>query len=202
MMRCLCLLFLLAGLVACQGQLSEKPPFDPNPNMDNQPKKDPQEPSPIFADGRAERMPVAGTMALGDLRNDTVYFQGKNADGSWVANNPRPLDAALLRRGQERFNIYCGVCHDRAGTGKGIVAPPNYEGLVPPPSYHDDRIRALSDGQIFDVISHGFNTMPSYASQIPPDDRWAIVAYVRALQRSQRTSIADVPSDIITTLDQ
>jgi mono/diheme cytochrome c family protein len=201
MMRCLSFLILLVGLVACQGQLSEDPPFDPNPNMDNQPKKDPQEPSPVFADGRAERMPVSGTMAREDLQNDPVFFLGKNADGSWVQNNPRPIDKALLQRGQERYNIYCGVCHDRVGTGKGVVTPPNYEGMVPPPSYHDDRIRSLTDGQIFDVITNGVRTMPSYRHQVTPEDRWAIVAYLRALQRSQRTTLEDVPSDIITTLE-
>jgi mono/diheme cytochrome c family protein len=98
----------------------------------------------------------------------------------------------LLKRGQNRFNIYCSPCHDRTGSGKGIVI--GY-GLVPPPSFHDQKVLDFADGYIFNVITNGVRTMPSYGAQVPPDDRWAIIAYLRTLERSQRASLADVPSD-------
>ena len=99
----------------------------------------------------------------------------------------------LIERGQQRFNIYCSPCHGRTGDGRGIVVQ---RGLLPPPSFHDDRLRKVGDGHIFDVISNGIRNMPSYRAQIPVDDRWAIVSYFRALQRSQNASINDVPAEM------
>ena len=187
----LVLLSLPAALGCARGQPREHRPVVIIPDMEFQPKYKAQSASPLFADGRAMRTPPAGTVARGTLKEDTGYFQGKVGD-TFLAHNPRPITMELLKRGQDRFNIYCSPCHDRTGSGKGIVT--GY-GLVPPPSFHDDRVLAFADGYIMNVITNGVRTMPSYAAQVPPDDRWAIVAYLRALERSQRATLADVPSD-------
>ncbi len=102
----------------------------------------------------------------------------------------------LMARGQQRFGIYCTPCHDRSGSGNGVVVQRAGGTMVRPPSYHDDRIRDMPVGQIFDTITHGVRTMPSYSYQVPAEDRWAIIAYIRALQRSQRTVLADVPEEM------
>ena len=190
---------LTLALMACRGQTSTSPPIHPNPNMDNQFKYDPQEVNKLFSDKRATREPVPGTVARGTLHEDQGYYQGKNPDGSYLWSNPRMAEpssrAALLRRGQERYNIYCSPCHARTGDGQGIVMPPRYIGMVPPPSFMEERIRLMPDGEIFNTITHGIRTMPSYRHQVDPDDRWAIIAYIRALQRSQHTTLADIPAD-------
>jgi mono/diheme cytochrome c family protein len=137
------------------------------------------------------RTPPEGTVPRGFVNADQAYFEGK-AGEDFIAHNPRPITEELLKRGQNRFNIYCAPCHDRTGSGKGMVI--GY-GFVPPPSFHIDRVRQFADGYIFNVITHGVRNMPAYGPQIPVDDRWAIVAYLRALERSQNASLADVPSD-------
>ena len=144
------------------------------------------------------RMPVAGTVARGDLQADHVYYQGKNADGSLVASSPVPITLDLLKRGQERYNIYCAPCHDRTGAGQGIVIK---KGFLPPPSLHLDRLREAPDGHFFDVISKGIRNMPAYNHQIQVADRWAIVAYIRALQRSQNARKSDVPEELINQIN-
>ena len=181
-----------AGLAACRGQQSEETPIHLNPNMDNQQYLQPQEPSPLFADGRAMRPEVPGTIPVGELREDDHMFRG-TVGGVPATTLPVELDDALLARGRERFDIYCTPCHDGAGTGQGIVVK---RGMLPPPSFHDDRIKAMPVGEIYGVITNGVRNMPSYAVQIPPEDRWAIVAYVRALQLSRSASLSDVPADI------
>jgi mono/diheme cytochrome c family protein len=180
-------------LVACQGTPTQRPPIDLNPDMDDQPKYLPQAKSEFFADSATMRMPVAGTVARGELRADDAYYRGMDADGNPVKRSPVPVTLKELERGQERFNIYCSPCHSRVGDGKGIMVQ---HGYVPPPSFHQDRIRDFPDGHIFDVITHGIRNMPSYAHQIPVADRWAIIAYVRALQRSQNASLNDVPVEL------
>jgi mono/diheme cytochrome c family protein len=158
--------------------------------MDNQPKYQAQEKCEYFADESAMRQPVPGTVAREFLREDSAYFTGIDSNGDTLVNSPVETSMQLLERGQERFDIYCSPCHGRAGDGKGIMVS---RGYVPPPDYHTDRIRNLPDGHIFDVISNGIRNMPGYRHQVPVEDRWAIVAYVRALQRSQNASIDDVP---------
>ena len=185
------------ALGGCRGMKSEKPPIHPNLNMDYVQRFEAQEANPLFEDGAAMRTPVAGTVARGQLKTtDNAPFEyGRTADGAYVADIPVPVTADLLERGQERYNIYCTVCHGYAGDGRGIVAVGNggqgYGFAVP--SYHTDALRARPDGYIYDVIQNGVNTMPSYGHEIAPDDRWAVVAYIRALQRSQNASSADVP---------
>ena len=161
--------------------------------MDDQPKYKAQAESKYFKNGSAMRMPVPGTVARGELFEDTKYYYGKDADGNPVKENPVPVTMQLLKRGQNRFNIYCSPCHGLAGDGQGIVVK---RGFLPPPNFHQDLVRNYPDGHIFDVISNGIRNMPSYKHMISVEDRWAIVSYVRALQRSQDATLGDVPEDI------
>ena len=181
-----------------RGKPSEDPPIHLNPNMDSQQKYEAQEESQFFKDGLTMRPPVAGTVARGDLREDDAYYRGRNSDGSLIVKMPVAITMDLLKRGQERYNIYCSPCHDRTGSGKGIVVK---KGFLPPPSMHLDRLRESPDGHFYDVISNGIRNMPSYKHQIPISDRWAIVAYVRALQRSQDAGRSDVPEELRENLD-
>lgn len=180
-----------AVLTSCRGTISKKPPVHPNMNMDQQKRFEPQEENDFFADKRAMRQPVKGTIARGHLRHNKPYYQGINEDSSFVENIPVKVTKSFMYHGQDRFNIYCTPCHGLAGDGKGVVTTGNY-GFVPAPSYHQDRLRNVPDGYIFSVISNGIRTMPSYAHQIPVRDRWAIVAYVRALQHSQDVTEEDI----------
>jgi mono/diheme cytochrome c family protein len=134
---------------------------------------------------------VEGTIARGHLNDDTAYYTGKGPDGKPVDTFPMAVTKDVIVRGQDRFNIYCAPCHDRLGTGDGMVVRRGYR---KPPSYHIDRLRQVPNGYIYDVITNGFGAMPDYSAQIPVPDRWAIVAYVRALQLSQNASVNDVPA--------
>ncbi len=173
-----------------RGRPSEDPPIHPNQDMMYQPKYMPQSQSNFFADSATMRPSVPGTVAREELRADDAYYRGMNKDSSFVKISPVPVTLLVLKRGQERYNIYCSVCHGRVGDGKGIMVD---RGYIPPPSYHTDRLRNMPDGQIFDDISNGVRNMPAYRNQIPVSDRWAIVAYLRALQRSQNAGENDVP---------
>lgn len=172
---------LLAG---CRGQKFEHQPVHPNMNMDQQRRFEAQEKNPFFADGRSMRMPVEGTVARGNLREDKAYYQGINPDSSFVAEIPVEVTRSFLERGQKQYNIYCTPCHGLTGDGQGIIMTGQY-GFVPAPSYHQDRLRNVEDGYLYSTISNGIRNMPSYAHQVEVEDRWAIVAYIRALQRSQ-----------------
>ncbi len=177
--------------------LSAEPRIHLIQDMDNQAKYKPQRANPLFADGRAMRPPVAGTVARGQLRDDDAFYLGRVGE-SWVAI-PVPVTETLLKRGQERFGIYCAPCHGLSGYGDGIVAKRAdrlQEGTwVPPASLHSEQVVARPDGHLFNTITNGIRTMPAYGPQIPEADRWAIVAYVRALQRSQHARIEDVPAE-------
>jgi mono/diheme cytochrome c family protein len=182
-----------------RGRPSAKPPVHLNPNMDDQPKYEAMEASKFFENHAAMRVPVEGTVPRGWLRLDVEYYTGKTADGKLVKEIPVEVTLPMLQHGQERFNIYCSPCHGRAGDGKGIIVN---RGYVPPPSFHQDRLRAVEDGHIFDVITNGIRNMPSYRHQIPVEDRWAIVAYFRALERSQNASADDVPPEVLKKLQK
>jgi len=185
-------------LASClQERPSKTPPIHLNPNMDDQPKYQAMEESKFFADKLAMRMPLEGTVARGQLNENTIYFEGKNPNGTFTRKLPIPLTTELLNHGQERFNIFCSPCHGRTGYGQGIVVK---KGFLPAPSFHLDRLRQVEDGYISDVITNGIRNMPSYKYQVPVSDRWAIVSYVRALQRSQNATKSDVPEDIRQTL--
>jgi len=129
-------------------------------------------------------------VAQGQLREDDALYQGKEGE-TFVARAPIDVDEVTLKRGEERFNIYCTPCHDRTGGGRGMAVR---RGYPPPVDLASERVRTMPDGQIFDTISHGVRNMPSYAAQVPPRDRWAIVLWLRVLQRSQHTTVADVPA--------
>lgn len=187
---------LVAG---CRGTEHGQPPIHPNLNMDFQERFDPQEGNPFFADKRAMRPTVPGTIPRGFLREDRAFYEGRGPDGSPVARIPVPVTRDLLERGQERYDIYCAPCHGAAGDGQGIITTGGF-GYTPAPSYHDDRLRAVTDGHMYDVIVYGIRTMPPYGSQVAVADRWAIVAYIRALQRSQHASLEDVPASVRQTL--
>jgi len=158
-------------------------------DMHDQPKYRGLRSSAFFADGASARPLVEGTVARGTLQTDEAFFTGKNGQTA-VTELPFPVDAAVLDRGQERFNIYCTPCHDRTASGHGMVVQRGYK---QPPSFHIDRLRSAPPGYFFDVITNGFGAMPDYKVQISPRDRWNIVAYIRALQLSQHAAAADVP---------
>jgi hypothetical protein len=147
--------------------------------------------SGFFADKRASRPLPEGTVARGWLRSDQKFYEGKEGH-RLVAALPMPLTRELLSRGRERFNIFCSPCHDRTGGGRGMVVRRGYQ---PPPSYHIDRLRDAPVGHFFDVMTNGLGAMPDYASQIDVSDRWAIAAYVKALQLSQNAPVSDVPPE-------
>ncbi len=160
----------------------------------------PDMPSDFFPDGSGNRPVPPGTAARGSLRTDDPRFAGQKDTGgsgttpNYVTDFPYPVTLAMLERGRERFNIYCAVCHGRNGEGDGIIVQ---RGYAKPPSYYDEKRRAMPVGQIFHVITNGYGAMPDYAAQVPPDDRWAVVAYIRALQYSR-----SVPANELTEQDR
>jgi mono/diheme cytochrome c family protein len=158
-------------------------------DMHDQPRFKPLAESDFYADLRSARPPVEGTVARGQLHEDTYFYTGKmgNNPGDYL---PFAANEEVLARGRERFNIYCAPCHSRTGDGNGMIVQ---RGFRAPPSYHTERLRKAPLGYFFDVMTNGFGAMPEYASQIPVHDRWCIVAYIRALQLSQDATPADVP---------
>jgi len=176
-------------------------------DMDNQGRYERQQKNAWFADGRAMRLPAEGTVARGQLRDDDHYYRGLAGDGYAPKLPPRvaePLRAAeagpaLLRRGQERFDVFCSPCHGLDGYGDGIVAQRaarlQQGSWVPPASLHAEPAYSRPPGHLFNTITNGIRTMPAYGPQIPVQDRWAIVTYVEALRRSQHAGLEDVPPD-------
>jgi mono/diheme cytochrome c family protein len=160
-------------------------------------REKPLDASVFFDDQRVARPLVPGTVARGQLKADTAFYTGKAGD-ALVDQLPVPLTKALLDRGRERFEIFCAPCHGRVGTGEGAVT---MRGLRPPPSYHIQRLREAPVGHFFDVMTNGFGIMPDYAGQVPPVDRWAIVAYIRALQVSQGIPVAALTPEERAKLD-
>jgi mono/diheme cytochrome c family protein len=207
---------LLLSVMGYRGMVSPRPPIEVFPDMDRQAKYKPQAESKFFADGRADRPIPPGTVPYGRgqgvevernaegevvpsplhdpayLRADDFHYAGKAPDGSFARGFPIPVTEALVRRGQNRFLIYCAPCHGALGDGNGITK--SY-GMLVTPSYHDDRLRNMPEGEIFNTITHGKNTMFPYADKLSPDERWAVIAYVRALQRAHNARIEDVPAD-------
>jgi mono/diheme cytochrome c family protein len=178
-------------LAGC-GVTTTNPPVEVFSDMRRQPKYKALEASPFFSDGRASRPPVPGTVAAGRLIGDEAFETGI-AGKMYVGRNALPIDAALLARGRERYDIHCSACHDRAGDGKGIVAVRTAWLAV---NLHDERILQMTDGELFNVATYGRRTMPAYRFQTSAADRWAIVAYVRALQRAGQGAVEDVPSEL------
>jgi len=167
-------------------------------DMDQQPKYKAQSVNPLFADGRAMRPQSPGTVSRGGADTDDLLYRGL-VEGRWATTNAMPINEILLKRGRKLFDIYCAQCHGLDGYGRGPVAVRAerlQEGTwIPPLSMHEETVRNREDGHLFNTISNGIRTMPAYGDQISPKDRWAVVAYVRALERSQSASIEDVPED-------
>src|SRR5215475_15648931 len=176
----------VAALSGCENAVRQ--------DMANQPKNLPLTPSPFFADGRSERPILENTVARGALEND-VYNVSKD-----FAGYPAGLkvDGKLFERGQDRYRIFCTPCHGLQGNGEGMIA---MRGMKHPPSYHIDRLRQAPNGYFYDVITNGFGAMYSYSERIPPSDRWAIIAYVRALQLSRNARVSDLSSEARQKLD-
>ena len=169
------ILFILS-LSGCQQEMAKQPRYEP---LDK---------SEFFDDQRAARPLVEGTVARGFLREDDHLYRGL-VDGKPADAFPFPIDKQALLRGRERYNIFCAPCHDQLGTGQGMIVRRGYQA---PPSFHSDRLRQTEAGMFFQHITHGLRAMPDYAQQISPEDRWAIIAYVRALQLSQNTRLSDL----------
>jgi mono/diheme cytochrome c family protein len=185
-------LALAASLLGCRGQISDKPPIHIIPDMDWQQKFLPQQEitKDLFADGRAMRPMVEDTVAQGNFNDNDAFTRGLVDDKHYVAVAPVEMNLARINRGQDRFNIYCAPCHDKAGSGHGMTVQ---RGFPLPVDLASDRVRGMSDGEVFNVITKGVRNMPSYAAQLPPEDRWNIVGWVRVIGRSQNAKLDDVP---------
>ncbi len=175
-MRGLALCFVTLSLSACQ------------PAMVEQPKYKFLQPSAFFQNGSSAREPVFGTVPYGYAEKSEEFYTGKS-HGALVTRFPVPITKAIVKRGQARFDIFCAPCHGQAGDGNGMIAR---RGFIHPPSYHSDRLRSMPVGYFFNVITHGYGAMFSHASRVKAEDRWAIVAYIRALQLSQNAKISDL----------
>jgi hypothetical protein len=162
-------------------------------DMHDQPRTKPLRRSDFFMDARTERPLLPGVVARGQFHEDAYYYTGMVGPNKPGNDLPFPLTAEVLRRGQERFNIYCSPCHSRVGDGNGMIVQRGYR---KPPSYHTDQLRTAPLGHFFDVMTNGFGAMPDYRQQVEPADRWAIAAYIRALQLSQNARLSDVPADM------
>jgi len=166
----------MVASVACRQDMHDQPRFKPLAKND------------FFTDQRSARQPVEDTVARGQLHDDTYFYTGKVGPnpGDYM---PFPVTMQVLERGQQRFNVYCAPCHSRLGDGNGMIPQ---RGLKPPPSFHDERLVKAPLGYFFDVITNGFGAMQDYSAQVAPEDRWKIVAYIRALQLSERATSTDV----------
>jgi hypothetical protein len=156
-------------------------------DMAHQPKNRPLSPSDFFSDGRSERPLLENTVARGSLADDALFVPKESN------NFPLPVTPELLQRGEGRYKIFCTPCHGLQGDGNGMIV---MRGMKHPPSFHQDRLRQVPNGYLSDVITNGFGAMYGYSAQIPPRDRWAIVAYLRALQLSRNAKVADLPSEL------
>jgi mono/diheme cytochrome c family protein len=174
-------------------------------DMDSQPKYKAQRENPFFADNRADRPAIDGTVAVGEAREDDKFYKGREG-GAWARTFPSQiaLNDAIMDRGRQRFGIYCTPCHGQIGLGDGMVAK-RADSLaqgtwIPPTNMTQDYLRTMPVGQLFNSISNGVRNMPGYAAQIKTEDRWAIIMYVRALQRSRNGSVDDLPPDARASL--
>jgi mono/diheme cytochrome c family protein len=176
----------LLGLAACQ-----------QPLLQDQPRMQPLEASAFYADGMASRAPLPGTIARGQLFEDSHLYTGRVND-QLVETFPFPITRADIERGRERFNIFCSPCHGRAGDGFGMIVQ---RGLKQPPSFHEPQLLGAPAGHFFEVMTRGVGIMPDYAMQLRPEDRWRVVAYVRALQLSQGAQAAALPPSVRAQLE-
>jgi hypothetical protein len=220
MLRGFFLIFLLTGVAIVavfgfRGQKSTGSPIEVFPDMVRQPRVRPQAPFEFFADGRGARAPIAGTVPMGydmpkavsepspqprlGFSEGTDYYNTGRMGTNWGTGLPMILTGDLMERGKQRFNINCAVCHGMTAAGDGIT---KQYGLATVVSLQDERIRKMADGEIFNTITNGKNTMLAYGPNVMVNDRWAIISYLRALQRSQNATEADVPPDHRAELDK
>ncbi|HEX8253818.1 MAG TPA: cytochrome c [Thermoanaerobaculia bacterium] len=184
------LTFVLAALVALSlGGCRQK--------MASQPRYDPLESSDFFNDGQSARPRIPNTVARGELSSNPFFDTGK-VDGAVADGFPMAVTLDVINRGHDRYDVYCSACHSRTGDGNGMIPARGYRR---PPSFHTETLRKATTGHFFDVMTNGFGAMPPYGTMIPPRDRWAIVAYIRALQLSQNANVADVPTADRARLD-
>jgi len=167
-------------------------------NMYEQARYEEDEPAPFFTDGTSSRPLIEGTVSRSRGEIDEVFFTGQDENGL-LTEPPLEVTEAVLERGQQRYNIYCSPCHNYSGNGEGMIVQ---KGFVQPASFHEPRLRAAPVGYFFQVITNGFGQMYSYASRVPPEDRWAISAYIRALQYSQNAPVAGLPADVRERLER
>jgi mono/diheme cytochrome c family protein len=192
------LVLVVVSIAGCRGQRSRRPPIELFADMDRQPKLRPQAVSRLWADGLTSRQPVPGTVARGAPYADLPFHTGRvPGTTNFVELLPTPVTAQLLARGQERYGIHCAVCHGAAGDGKGLIGKYLMVGMA---NFHDKRLVTMPDGEIFNTITHGKSTMAAYGPNIDIVDRWAIIAYVRALQRARLATLDDVPVAVRSTL--
>jgi mono/diheme cytochrome c family protein len=185
-LTCATLLLAALSLGACRQDMHDAPRYDP------------LEASTFFANGSGSRMPVANTVARGQLNQDRHLYEGV-VDGRPAETFPMPVTAEVMARGQERFNVFCSPCHGMTGVGNGMIVQ---RGFRQPPSFHDERLRNAPVGYFYDVITHGFGAMQDYSAQVQVADRWAIAAYIRALQASRTAVVTDVPAERRGELDR
>jgi len=179
----------VVSILGFRGGSFTKPPLEVFPDMDDQSKYKPQGTSTFFADGRTDRLPVSGTVARGLLKDDEFLHFGKNGD-DWAKGFPMSVTEDFVNRGKDRYGIYCAVCHGGVGDGNSVTKP---RGMAIVASYHDDRLRDMPEGELFNTITNGKGLMGYYRDKLTVEDRWAVIAYMRVLQRSQNASIDDVP---------
>ena len=214
----------LVAIFGFRGEKSTGSPLEVFPDMVRQVKVRAQAPSGFFADGRGARAPIVGTVPMGyemprpdamatpanavaapaprartAFSGGTDYYDTGKMGDQWGTGLPVEVTPALMQRGRERFNITCAMCHGATAAGNGIT---KQLGLTTVVTLQDDRIRKMADGEIFNTITNGKNTMMAYGSTLTVNDRWAVIAYVRALQRSQNATIADVPEEQRAALDK
>lgn len=181
----------VVGVAGFRGSISRKPPIEVFPDMDRQMKLRPQEPNRFFANHRSSQPFVEGTIARGMPYQDIPLNTGKiTGSTNWVENIPVDVTEALMERGRQRYDIFCSPCHGETGDGKGVTTK---YGMVAVANFHDARLVSMTDGEIFNTITYGKNLMGPYGANIKIEDRWAIVAYLRALQRSRLSTMDDVP---------
>jgi mono/diheme cytochrome c family protein len=191
-------LFVAVTVVLCvagfRGQKTERTPIEIFDDMDRQQKVKYQKPSEFFSDGRAARMPITGTVPASIKNFDDDYYLTGAIGNQWGDGMPKSVEVSpkLMALGKEKYEINCRVCHGSVGSGNGIVTQYGLAGVA---NLHDERLRTMADGEIFNTISKGKGQMMGYAGNVPVSDRWAIVAYVRALQRSQKAALSDVPEN-------
>ncbi|MDA0349192.1 MAG: cytochrome c [Verrucomicrobia bacterium] len=179
----------VVSILGFRGGSFTKPPLEMFPDMDDQSKYKPQGTSTFFADGRTDRLPIAGTVARGLLKDDEFLHFGKKGE-EWARGFPMPVTDDLINRGKERYGIYCAVCHGGVGDGNGVTKP---RGMNIVASFHDDRLRDIAEGEIFNTLTNGKGLMGYYRDKLSAEDRWAVIAYLRVIQRSQNASVNDVP---------